>query len=49
MRESHKFREYAQDCVRMAEKMEGKDRQMLLQIAQACEMRAREVEMKEKN
>jgi hypothetical protein len=46
--DSEKFRQYARDCVRMAEKMKAEDRQTLLKIAEAWEMRAREVEKTEK-
>lgn len=48
MLDSEKFRQYARDCVRMAEKMKAEDRQTLLKIAEAWEMRAREVEKTEK-
>lgn len=48
MLDSEKFRQYARDCIRMAEKMKGEDRQTLLKIAEAWEMRAQEVEKKEK-
>jgi hypothetical protein len=46
--DSEKFRQYARDCIRMAEKMKGQDRLTLLKIAEAWEMRAQEVEKKEK-
>ncbi|HKS86429.1 MAG TPA: hypothetical protein VJR71_13195 [Pseudolabrys sp.] len=47
MKDSEKFRQYARDCVRMAEKMNADDRQMLLKIAEVWEKRARGVEKKE--
>ncbi len=45
--ESEKFRGYAHDCVRIAEKMNANDRQTLLKIAEAWEARALEAERKE--
>jgi len=47
MLESQKFRQYAQDCIRIADGMNAKDRQTLLDIADAWEARAAEVEKKE--
>jgi hypothetical protein len=47
MFESQKFRQYAQDCVRIADKMNAKDRETLLKIAEAWEARAAEAERKE--
>ena len=46
MRESEKFRKYAADCIRIASQMSGKDRQALLEIADAWEMRAQDAEKK---
>ena len=40
MRDSEKFRKYAADCLRIANQMSGKDRQALLEIADAWETRA---------
>jgi hypothetical protein len=40
-------REFARDCVRIAEKMSAKDRETLLRIAQAWEARAVEAERRE--
>ena len=48
MLESEKYRQYAEDCIRIAEKMDAKDKQILLDIAQAWDMRAREAEKREK-
>jgi len=48
LRDSEKFRKYAADCLRIASQMSGKDRQALLEIADAWETRALEAEKKEK-
>jgi hypothetical protein len=40
-------REFARDCIRIAEKMNAKDRETLLRIAQAWEARALEAERRE--
>jgi len=40
-------REFARDCVRIAEKMNARDRETLLRIAQAWEARALEAERRE--
>ncbi|HET7911708.1 MAG TPA: hypothetical protein VFL49_06740 [Pseudolabrys sp.] len=48
MLESEKFRQYAADCIRIARQMSGEDRQILLDIAAAWEMRAQDAEKKEK-
>ncbi len=47
--ESEKYRRYAADCIRMAQTMPAKDKQILLEIAKAWEMRAREAELKERS
>ena len=47
MRESEKFRKYAADCLRIASQMSGKDRQALLEIADAWETRAQDADRKE--
>jgi hypothetical protein len=44
MLEAKKYRQYAKDCVRLAAGMSGKDRQTLLDIADAWEVRAMEAE-----
>ena len=44
MLEAKKYRQYAKDCVRIAASMSGKDRQTLLDIADAWEARAVEAE-----
>ena len=44
--EAKKYRQYAKDCVRIAASMSGKDRQTLLDIADAWEARAVEAESK---
>ena len=46
MLEAKKDRPYAKDCVRIAASMSGKDRQTLLEIADAWEARAVEAESK---
>jgi hypothetical protein len=46
LRESEKFRKYAADCIRI--QMSGKDRQALLEIADAWETRAQDLEKREK-
>jgi hypothetical protein len=49
LRESEKFRNYAAECIRIASQMSGKDRQALLDIAEAWETRAQDAERKEKD
>ena len=44
MLEFEKYREYARDCIRLAEPMSAADKQTLLKIAEAWEMRAVEAE-----
>jgi len=46
--ESQKYRQYAADCVRMAQTMNAKDKQRLLDIAAAWNARAQEAEQREK-
>jgi hypothetical protein len=48
LRDSEKFRKYAADCIRIANQMNGKDRQALLEIADALEARAQDSEKREK-
>ena len=47
MLQAAKYRQYARDCIRIADGMNGKDRQTLLNIAEAWEARAAEVESKQ--
>ena len=47
MLEAKTYRQYAADCIRIAEKMDAKDRAVLLEIAQAWQMRAEEAERRE--
>jgi hypothetical protein len=47
MLEAKTYRQYAADCIRIAEKMGTKDKQVLLEIARAWEMRAEEAERRE--
>jgi hypothetical protein len=47
MLEGKTYRQYATDCTRIAEKMGAKDKQILLKIAEAWNMRADEAEQRE--
>jgi hypothetical protein len=47
MKDVKTYREYAADCVRIAQSMEAKDRETLLRMAKAWEERAREAERNE--
>ena len=47
MLEAKTYRQYADDCIRIAEKMEAKDKKILLKIAEAWTMRADEAERRE--
>ena len=47
MLEAKTYRQYAADCMRIAEKMDSKDKQILLKIADAWNMRAEEAERRE--
>jgi hypothetical protein len=42
--EPETYRQYAADCIRIANKMDAKDRKTLLEIAAAWEARAEEAE-----
>jgi hypothetical protein len=44
MKDAQNYRQYASDCRRMAAKMTAKDKQILEQMAEAWELRAREAE-----
>jgi hypothetical protein len=48
MKEAKTYREYAADCIRIAERMGAKDKAALLKMAEAWEDRAREAERREK-
>ena len=48
MKDAKTYREYAADCIRMAQSMDAKDRETLFKMAQAWEDRAREAERNEK-
>jgi hypothetical protein len=48
MKKAKTYREYAADCIRIAQMMSAKDKQALLKMAQAWEDRAREAERQEK-
>jgi hypothetical protein len=45
MQEAKKYREYASECRRMAEKANGDDKHALLNIAEAWEQQARMAEV----
>jgi hypothetical protein len=47
MLEAKTYRQYAAECVRIAEKMDTKDRRVLLEIAEAWTMRAQEAERRQ--
>jgi hypothetical protein len=47
MLEAKTYRQYAADCIRIAEKMDVKDKQILLKIAEAWNMRADEADRRE--
>ena len=44
MKAAKMYREYAADCIRIAQSMNAEDRETLLKMAQAWEERARESE-----
>ena len=44
MSESEKYKQFAADCIRIAEKLGGEDRERLLKIADAWTVRALETE-----
>jgi hypothetical protein len=46
--DSKKYKQFAADCIRMAEKLVGEDRERLLKIAEAWTERAMEAERIEK-
>ena len=48
MKDAKTYREYAADCIRIAQSMNAKDRETLLKMAKAWEDRAREAERNEK-
>lgn len=48
MKDAKTYREYAVDCIRIAQSMDLKDREILLKMAKAWEDRAREAERNEK-
>jgi hypothetical protein len=48
MKDAKTYREYAADCIRIAQSMDAKDRETLLKMAEAWEERAREAERNEK-
>lgn len=49
MHEANTYRQFAADCIRLAEKMSSpKDKESLLKIAEAWEERAQEAERRKK-
>ena len=44
MKDAKTYQEYAADCRRMAKRMTAKDKETLLEMAEAWEQRAREAE-----
>jgi hypothetical protein len=48
MKDAKMYRDYAADCVRIAQSMNAEDRETLLKMARAWEDRAREAERHEK-
>jgi hypothetical protein len=48
MKDAKTYREYAADCIRIAQSMDAKDCATLLKMAEAWEDRAREAERNEK-
>jgi hypothetical protein len=49
MLDSEKYKQFAADCIRIAEKLGAEEKARLLKIADTWSERALEVEMKEKN
>ena len=49
MKNATTYREFAADCIRIAQTMSANDRQILLKMAEAWEDRAREAERANKN
>ena len=48
MKDAKMYRDYAADCIRIAQSMNAEDRETLLKMAQAWEDRAREAERRER-
>ena len=48
MKDAKMYRDYAADCIRIAQSMNAEDRETLLKMARAWEDRAREAERHEK-
>lgn len=48
MQDAKTYRQYAADCARMAQKLNGEDRKILIRIADAWEQRALEAERQQK-
>jgi hypothetical protein len=48
MQEAKTYRRYAADCARMAQKLNAEDKEVLMKIAEAWELRAQEAEHRQK-
>jgi hypothetical protein len=48
MKDAQTYREYAADCMRMAQLLKGGDREALVNMAKAWEERAQEIERRAK-
>jgi hypothetical protein len=48
MKDAEQYRSYAEDCLRMAKKATGPDKEALLKMAEAWKVRAEAVEKKPK-
>jgi hypothetical protein len=49
MQEANIYRQYAAECARMAQKLSGEDKEILMKIAEAWELRAQEAERQIEN
>lgn len=49
MQEANTYRRYSADCARMAQKLNAEDKEALMKIAEAWELRAQEAERQFKN
>ncbi len=49
MQDAKTYRQYAAECIRMAQKLNAKDKEILLRMAGAWELRAQEAERQTNN
>ncbi|MBI3704173.1 MAG: hypothetical protein HY244_10115 [Rhizobiales bacterium] len=49
MHEAQTYRQFAADCARMAQKLNAEDKEILMKIAEAWELRAQEAERQFEN